>query len=68
MVNKKEGNQFLPTVAIPPGETIKENMKYLGMNQKELAMRLEITPKHLSNIVNGHDPITYDTALKLETV
>lgn len=58
----------MPSIAIPPGETIRENIKFLGMNQKELATRLEITPKHLSNIINGKEPITYETALKLETV
>lgn len=68
MVNKSINDNFTPMVAIPPGETIRENMRYLGMNQKELAMRLEITPKHLSNIINGNNPITYETALKLETV
>lgn len=68
MVNKNESNSFEPTVAIPPGETIRENMKYLGMNQKELSTRLEMSPKHLSNIINGNEPITYETALKLETV
>lgn len=68
MVNKKDDNKFMPTIAIPPGETIKENMEFLGMNQKELAKRLDISEKHLSNIVNGNSPITYDTALKLETV
>lgn len=68
MVNKSENNSFEPTVAIPPGETIRENLKYLGMSQKELATRLEISPKHLSNIINGKEPITYETALKLEIV
>lgn len=68
MVNRKENSEFRPTVAIPPGETIRENMEFLGMNQKELAARLDITPKHLSNILNGNAPITYDTALKLESV
>ncbi|MDD2482013.1 MAG: HigA family addiction module antitoxin [Lutispora sp.] len=68
MVNKKENDKFMPSIAIPPGETIRENMIFLGMNQKELAIRLEITPKHLSNIINGKEPITYETALKLETV
>lgn len=61
-------NSFMPVIAIPPGETIKENMVYLGMNQEELAARLDITPKHLSNIFNGSAPITYETALKLESV
>ncbi|MEW8974264.1 MAG: HigA family addiction module antitoxin [Tissierellaceae bacterium] len=68
MVNKKDNNDFMPTVAILPGDTIRENMQFLGMNQRELAARLDITPKHLSHILNGNAPITYDTALKLESV
>ena len=67
MVNKRDNN-FIPTVAIAPGETIRENMEFLRMNQKELATRLDITQKHLSNIINGNAPITYDTSLKLESV
>lgn len=68
MANKVENNSFFPNVAIAPGDTIRENMEFLGMNQKELAARLDITTKHLSNIINAKSPITYDTALKLETV
>lgn len=68
MANKKDNNGFVPAVAIPPGDTIRENMEYLGMNQEELSTRLGITPKHLSNILNGNSPITYETALRLETV
>ncbi len=65
---KKDDNTFMPTIAIPPGETIRENMKYLGMTQTELAARLNISTKHLSNVINGKSPITHDTALKLELV
>ncbi|MCL0081392.1 HigA family addiction module antitoxin [Peptococcaceae bacterium] len=68
MINKKDNNEFIPTIAIPPGETIRENMVLLGMTQEELAARLGITPKHLNNIINGNAPITYETALKLESV
>ena len=67
MVNKND-NKFMPTVAIPPGSTVRENMEFLGMNQVELATRLDITQKHLSNVLNGNAPITYDTAIKLESV
>lgn len=67
MANKKE-NSFMPVIAIPPGETIKENMEFLGMTQEEMAIRLGMTPKHLCNILNGNAPITYETALKLESV
>ncbi|MBS4030250.1 MAG: HigA family addiction module antidote protein [Clostridiales bacterium] len=68
MVNKKDNHDFMPAVAVSPGETIRENMGFLGMNQKELAARLDVTEKHLSNILNGNSPITYDTALKMESV
>ena len=68
MVNKSVNESFSPVVAIPPGETIRENMQHLGMNQKELALRLGMSTKHLSNVINGKEPITYETALKLETV
>ncbi len=68
MANKREIEKFMPTVAIPPGETIRENMIYLGMDQEELAVRLGITPKHLSNVINGNASLTYEMAIKLEDV
>lgn len=68
MGNKKENNEFLPMIAIPPGETIKENMEFLGMTQKELAARMGITEKHVSAILNGKASITYDTAINLENI
>jgi HTH-type transcriptional regulator/antitoxin HigA len=67
MVRKNE-NKYIPAIAIPPGETIRENMEFLGINQKELATRLDISEKHLCNVLSGISPITYDTALKLESV
>lgn len=67
MVKKKDDN-FMPSIAIPPGESIKESMTSLGMNQDELATRLGITTKHLSNVVNGNVAITYEMSLRLESV
>jgi HTH-type transcriptional regulator/antitoxin HigA len=61
-------NKFVPNVAIPPGNTIRENMEFLGINQVELATRLDITQNHLSNILNGKAAINYDMAIKLESV
>ncbi|MGV8146973.1 MAG: helix-turn-helix transcriptional regulator [Alkaliphilus sp.] len=43
-------------------------MEFLGTNQKELSIRLDITPKHLSNILSSKSPITYESAIKLATV
>ena len=58
----------MPAVAIPSGVTVKENMEFLCMHQKEQATRLDITEKHLNNIINGNSPVTYDTGFKLKTV
>lgn len=68
MVNKTDSMEFRPTITIPPGATIRENMGLLGIDQKELATRLDMTEEHLSNILNSNAPITYETALKLEVV
>ena len=68
MVTKKIMPGFTPNIGnLRRVETI-ERIWSLGMNQKELAARLDLTQKHLSNIINGNAPITYDTALKLESV
>jgi HTH-type transcriptional regulator/antitoxin HigA len=67
-MESKRGNDFCPTIAVPVGATIRENMIALGMDQEELSARLGITPKHLSNLINGHVTLTYDMALKLEDV
>lgn len=59
---------FLPAIAIPPGESIKEYLEIFKMTQSELAIRLGITPKHLVSMLKGNTSITYETALKLERV
>lgn len=66
--NENSNRGFLPSIAIPPGETIKDYLESLGMKQNELATRLDMSVKHLSNIITGSAPITYETALKLEAV
>jgi HTH-type transcriptional regulator/antitoxin HigA len=67
MGSRKE-NSFKPSIAIAPGETIRENMRALGMDQEELAERLGVTTKHLSHLVNGKVSLTHDMAIKLEDV
>ena len=55
-----------PDYAVPPGETLLETLGELGMTQAELAMRLELSEKHVSQIVHGKAPITHGTAIGLE--
>lgn len=55
-------------VAIPPGETIREELEILNMSQADFAKRMNMAEKTISQIINGDAPITYDTALNLESV
>lgn len=59
---------YEPDYAIPPGETLEEAMEVLGMTQQELAERTGLTVQTLNRIVKGEQPITYETANKLEYV
>ncbi len=55
-------------IAIPPGTTIKEQLLDRGMNQKEFALRMGMSEKHISKLVNGEVQLTIDVARRLEMV
>ncbi len=57
-----------PDYAVAPGETLAETIEALGIDQRELAVRAELSEKTISQIVNGHAPISAETAIKLERV
>jgi len=52
----------------PPGESIQENIDFIGMSQAELAERLGRSIPKLNELIKGKAPITKDTAIKLEYV
>ncbi len=64
MIEKKL--TYIPDSAIHPGITLRENMEFLTISNKELSLRTGITEKHLSQIVNEEASLTADTAIKLE--
>ena len=64
----KKTYQFKPDFAVSPGETLKEVMDSMGMTQKELAIRTELTVQTLNRIFKGEQPITYETSDRLEMV
>ena len=59
---------FIPDYAIPPGATLREVMESLQMSQKELAQRTGLTEQTLTRIFQGKQPISYETANRLELV
>lgn len=66
MVKAKKQYVFDPDFAVPPGESIAETIETLGMNQKELATRTGLTEQSIYRIIKGTQPITFETANKLE--
>lgn len=55
-------------IATPPGETIKEQLLDRAMSQKEFAVRMNMSEKHISKLINGEVQLTTDMALRLEMV
>lgn len=55
-------------IAIPPGATIKEQLVDRGMTQKEFALRMGMSEKHISKMINGEVQLTIEAARKLEMV
>ena len=54
--------------AVPPGETLAELLEYFEMSQKDLSVRLGVSQKTISEIINGKAPISPATALGLGDV
>lgn len=59
-------NEYEPDVVTPPGETLEETLRTIGMSNAELANRIGKTRKHVGAIINHGSPITPTTAIGLE--
>lgn len=55
-------------IATPPGATIREQLEDRGMTQKEFAVRMDMSEKHISQLINGDVRLTPSVALRLESV
>lgn len=64
----KKQYEFQPDYAVAPGETLREVIESLGMTQKKLAARADLTEQSLNRILKGEQPISYETANRLEFV
>lgn len=56
-----------PFINLPPGHFIKDRLEERTWTQEELATVLDITPKHLGQVMSGEKQLTYDLAQKLGT-
>jgi len=55
-------------IVVPTGNIIKEYLTEYGISQKELATRIDVSEKHISNVLKGNCRLTEEFALKLEKV
>ena len=55
-------------IAVPPGESIREQLDMRYMSQKEFALRMSMSEKHVSNLLNGKVSLTNEVANRLERV
>lgn len=61
-------NEYTPINVSPPGETLLETIEGLGISQAELAKRMELSEKTISEIINGKATITPEMTLQLEEI
>ena len=45
-------------IATPPGATIREQLNDRGLTQKEFAVRMDMSEKHISKLINGDVQLT----------
>jgi HTH-type transcriptional regulator/antitoxin HigA len=64
----EERNGWAPDWATHPGEHLAEYLEGRGWSQAEFARLADLTPKLVSEIINRKNPISPDTAIKLERV
>jgi HTH-type transcriptional regulator / antitoxin HigA len=57
-----------PDYAVAPGEVLQETIDALGMTQADLAKRTGLSKKTINQIIQGHEPLSPLTALRLERV
>ncbi|MFC1678042.1 HigA family addiction module antitoxin [Planctomycetota bacterium] len=61
-------NQFVPDYAVHPGEILEEILEALGISKTEFANRSGLTPKTISWIITGKNPVTPENAIVFERI
>ena len=54
--------------ATPPGWTLREQLEMRKMTQKEFALRMDMSEKHISKLINGEVRLTPEVAYRIESI
>jgi HTH-type transcriptional regulator/antitoxin HigA len=63
-----ERTEWAPVWAVHPGAILEEHLETRGLSQADFARLAGLTPKLVSTIIKGTNPISADTAIRLERV
>ena len=55
-------------IAIPPGETIKEQLDFRNMSREEFSQKMNLSAENIDGLLKGRFHITSETASRLESV
>jgi HTH-type transcriptional regulator / antitoxin HigA len=64
----KTNSEWAPNWVTHPGEHLAEHIEARGWSQGEFARMTNLSPKLVSTIVGGKNPVTAETAIRLERV
>lgn len=53
---------------VSPGKILKEKLEANKMSQKEFALRMDLSEKHVSKLINGEVPLSTDVAFRISYV
>lgn len=53
---------------VSPGKILKEKLEANMMSQKEFALRMDLSEKHVSKLINGEVPLSTDVAFRISYV
>lgn len=65
-MTEKTVNSYQPVSVSPPGATLADLLEERGIRQNELAVRMELTPKFINELIAGKVAISPHVALSLE--
>jgi len=63
-----ERMEWAPNWAVHPGAILEEHLQARGLSQADFARLAGLTPKLVSTIIKGTNPISAETAIRLERV
>lgn len=60
--------RLISNLAVHPGEFLEEEIDFIGMTQSELAERMGVSVRVVSEVIQGKRDITDEVAVKLEEI